>query len=474
MRLPLDGDPQRDNHKFFYLMLLGGMGIGETIFYFTLLAYTTSDWHNYFFVWFYTPICILRGVCYIFAWGAYNKEWHKLRVGYFNFFVPKYYNWLARWYQSAGWTFLLFMLFNVRAIWLVGQVRGWGASPCGKSSCTRSDSLDLMYAVPFAVYNPWGWFPEGDKERYDELGSTRYIFCNFEEHCRWADFNGQAITSYEKLAGGCELNTEEPVPYEKGFASRDHDDYPNLGKGILNGWSPCKLVGQSYPCRGNRQQNTLALLNSTSALVYDDNGRPASEVTVSDSVIHGESYKKYFRGKRVCATCALYQNTILSFFGEVDPGVPQFKDEGTECVPNVDGSTNPWCFICPGPSGAFGGGSIESTDPEDLEAAMAGFIGFTCYILSTTVLMTFWFIWKRHRIILKRVPDRYLIQNPLLDNQDRVIGQREMRAMLRRDPRLDTDLYRGQVAGIANPTLDFPAMGAQYAVTMPSLGRKTK
>ena len=455
-RLPLDGDPQRDNHNLAYVVMMAAMGIGEIAFYVTLLVYATTDWNNYFFVWFYTPVCIVRGVCYVFALGAYNKEWHKLRVGYFNFFAPKYYNWLSRWYQSAGWTFLLFMLLNIRAIWLVSQVRGWGDSPCDKSSCTRSDSLDLMYAVPFAVYNPrgpstccrtlaalhcsfahccyllimTGWFPHGDKERYDELGATRYVFCNFEEHCRWADFNGKAIKSYEKLAGGCELNTDEPVPYEKGFASRDHDDYPNPGKGILNGWSPCKLVGQSYPCRGNRQQNTLALANSTSALIYHHDGRPASEVVVSDSVIHGKSYLKYFKGKRVCSTCALYQNTVLSFFGENDPGHVQFKDEDTECVPNVDGSVNPWCFICPGEGGAFGGGnSIESVNPHHLEGAMEGFIGFACYILGTTVIMTFFFVWKRHRIILKRIPDRYAV-NDRENNQDKVLEGRHFRKML--------------------------------------------
>ena len=453
--LPLDGDPERDNHNLAYVLVLVGLGLGEIAFYVTLLVYATTDWNNYFFVWLSTPVCIVRGVCYVFAVGAYNKEWHKLRVGYFNFFAPKYYNWLSRWYQSAGWTFLLFMLFNIRAIWLVSQVRGWGDSPCGESSCTRSDSLDLMYAVPFAVYNPNGWFPNGDKDRYDELGATRYVFCNFKEHCRWAAFDGQPIKSYEKLAGGCELTIDAPVPYEKGFASRDHEDYPNPGKGVLNGWSPCKLVGQSYPCRGNRQQNTLALTNSTSALIYHTDGRPASEVVVSDSVIHGKSYMKYFKGKRVCSTCALYQNTVLSFFGENDPGHVQFKDEGTECVPNVDGSVNPWCFICPGEGGAFGGGnSIESVHPDHLEGAMEGFIGFASYILGTTVLMSLFFVWKRHRIILKRVPDRYALYDRE-NNQDRVLDGRHFRTLFNlKGPR--------EEQGLANHALMQAHGGLQY------------
>jgi len=401
--------------------------VGETIFYLSLFTYATTRWHHGFFIWFYTPFVILRGVFYVFALGAYNAEWHKLRVSYLGFFVPKYYNWLARWFQLGGWVFLVFMLLNIRAIWFVGQVHGWGSSPCGKSSCTRSDSLDLLYAVPFAVYNPTGWFPNGDKDRYDEMGTTRYIFCNFRQYCRWADFNGKAIQSYEKLAGGCELNMDAEVAYEKGFASREHEDYPNPGKGILNGWSPCKLVGQSYPCRGNKQQNTLALLNTTTTLLPNDD-RPSVEVTVSDSVIHGTSYKKYFKGKRVCSTCALYQNAALTPILGYENNVPQWKDEDTECVPNVDDSVNPWCFICPGESGAFGWRQNETIDPEHLEEIMNLLIGFAVYILLTTVVMTLFFIITRRRILLKKVPDRYVLGKANLDTE---VGLSDMRRLQR-------------------------------------------
>jgi hypothetical protein len=50
--------------------------------------------------------------------------------------------------------------------------------------------------------------------------------------------------------------------------------------------------------------------------------------------------------------------------------VPEFKDEAIQCAPEPSGAISPFCFICPGPSGAFGNPFssklYETTDPDEI------------------------------------------------------------------------------------------------------------
>jgi len=309
-----------------------------------MLMYCLTEWHNYYIVLFYTPVIAVQTMYAVAAFFQYGDWVHQVPPNFFNLFFTSRYKAIASYAQWCIIVFCWIMLFNARTIFHVQESGGWGNSPCGASSCTRSDSLDLMNAEPYAVYNPRGWFPRGDHERYDELGTSRYVFCNYGDGCRWADYTGEPIRSYEKLMGGCELNYDAPVADEGGFASRRIQDYIDPGKGILNGWSPCKLVGQSYPCRGNKKQMTEPF-NGTS--------------------------RKHFKGNRVCAVCSLYQNTYKTLIGGAANGQPEFKDEDIECAPDPDYGINPWCpWVCPGETSHFGSPfnkyQFETNDKKDL------------------------------------------------------------------------------------------------------------
>ena len=108
---------------------------------------------------------------------------------------------------------------------------------------------------------------------------------------------------------------------------------------------------------------------------------------------------------------------------------------------------------------------------------MWGFLAFTGYILGTTVAMTTFFIVSRHRIILKRIPDRYLINDTR--NQDRVLDQQTMRGM-------NTPMGPQAVRGMANrvlntrwgvdnqPTQWIDAAPIRASFQMPSIGRKAQ
>ena len=380
-----------------YLLTLGSCLAGEVILYIVFLIYCTTEWYNYYAVYCMTPIVVCRIVLGGLAGLSYTPEWHQRKVRLLGFFWSSNYGMLARYMQSALAAFLILMLLNIRPIYLAGEVHGWGNAPCGASSCTRSDSLDLMNAIPFAVYNPRGWFPRGENERYDEQGTTQYVFCNYGDQCRWNDYEDREIRSYEKLTGGCELNYDAPVRYEKGYASRRGRDYTDGGKGILGGWSPCKRVGQSYPCRGVSTQNTEALMNSTTSATFHDDGSVEINEQTTYETLQGETGRKHFKGKHVCAVCALYQNTYKTLFGGVD-GTPEFKDPDVECVPNSDESVNAWCFICPGESGAFGSPfnkfNAESVKKSDLRDSMVYSIVVAAYPLLTLVMMYAYFSLK--------------------------------------------------------------------------------
>ena len=340
-------------HYVKYLVALGACIGAEVSLYVVFFVLCTTKWYNYYAVYFMTPIVALRVLLGVLSGAAYTPAWHQRRVRFGAFLFTNNYGMLARYMQSAIGAGIVFMLLNIRPLYLAGEVHGWGSAPCGASSCTRSDSLDLMTAIPYAVYNPRGWFPRGEHDRYDEQGTSQYVFCNYGDQCRWADYAEKTIRSYEKLTGGCELNYFAPVRYENGFASRRGRDYPDGGKGILGGWSPCKRVGQSYPCRGVRTQNTEALKNSTASATFHDDGSVTVHNQETYGTLQGTTGKKSFKGKHVCAVCALYQNTFKTLFGGVD-GRPDFKDPDIECVPNSDESVNALCGICPGPGGWFG------------------------------------------------------------------------------------------------------------------------
>jgi len=344
----MDLDPETQ-----YILLMLALITTEIVFFWWVAHQTVTLWFNYYIIYFYTPILAIRSFIGLFALG--ERPCCRIPIGFFDLFSTHKFNMLARYIQSAMWTLILFTVLNIRPFYLLYEVSGWGNSPCGASSCTRNDDINLQFQIPFAVYNPKGWFPRGEHQQYNDQGSSRYIFCNYGDQCRWADYSNKPIKSYERVAGACKLNYQKPVASEQGFMSKRIQDYEDLGKGVLNGWAPCKLVGQSFPCRGVTQLTNVGRSNTTNTTAPQfsgENGQVKVYQKMLQKVTDGQT--KHFIGKRVCSTCSLYQNSLKSLTLFDTKGIADFKDPDIECVPNVDYSINPWCFVCPGDGGAFG------------------------------------------------------------------------------------------------------------------------
>ena len=228
------------------------------------------------------------------------------------------------------------------------ELNGWrryiffgGRKPCGQSSCTRDTSVRLLNADPPAVYNPRGYFPTGEKTHYDTKGETKYVYCDYEDECTWADYHDkEPIQGYYKFQGGCQLDYDDPARPENGFMSTRWEDCIDPGRGVLNGYAPCKRIGQSVPCPGQYNQGTTP--ND------DKDHNPEVKLYGDDD---SKSYK-YFKGKRVCSWCSLYKTSVKRF-GPLD-GVPEFAEKHTDCIPPPDGHIAVLCgFMCPGEPSLF-------------------------------------------------------------------------------------------------------------------------
>jgi len=305
------------------------------------LYFSLTAWSHYYAL-LYVPLAGVRLFC-LGLYGTDAEAVHRWKDGWWEVLYVRRFPRVAPYLQACGWTILVVAALGMRPVYFWSQVSGYGASPCGRSSCSRDTSLALLTSVPPTVYSPHGYFPRGEHRAFDPLGVASYAFCDFRDACRWADDDKQQVRTYELLAGGCEPNYAAPMPDETGFITRRPEDYPNLGVGVRMGWSPCRRAndqGGTSECPGNLRQATCP---------------PEATGTACNASL---PQYRVWRGKRVCSTCSLYENAYKSLFGGVD-GFPEFADPDVQCVPKPDKSINPWCFICPGTS--------ETTDVDDLE-----------------------------------------------------------------------------------------------------------
>ena len=370
------------NRKFLFQILLGSWILAEALLYAGFTLQNISEWHNYYIIYLYTPIIVFRTILGIMALGYLPTA---TRHSFFDLFSTNRFYMFARYNQAGLFLFIVFSLLNIRPFYLVWEVDGWGNSPCGASSCTRNQDLDLQFAVPYAVYNPKGWFPNGKHERYQTDGTARYVFCNYRDQCRWADYDDTHIRSYAKLAGGCELQYDSPIPNEKGFMSSRIKDYRNKGKGVLNGYAPCKRVGQSFPCRGVSTQVTLATNVTKFDATFTEIGQGLWKAFIQkpNDILEliGKSGLKHFKGKHVCSVCAQYDNAPKNVLPNQVSSLPRFPDPDTECVPNSDGSINALCSLCPGEGGSFGS-PFNSFDTETVQIKNLKTILLYCVVFS--------------------------------------------------------------------------------------------
>ena len=92
-----------------YLITLGSCLAGEVILYVIFFIYCTTQWYNYYAVYFMTAPIVARVVLGALAGLAYTPEWHQGRVRILDFFWYSRYGMLARYMQSALAAFVLLM-----------------------------------------------------------------------------------------------------------------------------------------------------------------------------------------------------------------------------------------------------------------------------------------------------------------------------------------------------------------------------
>ena len=256
---------------------------------------------------------------------------------------------------------LLVAVWTLRPLYVWSQVQGYGNAPCGRSSCSRNTSLALLGSTPPTVYHPHGWFPRGTHAAYDPNGNDRYMFCDLG--CRWADDTHEPIRTYEQLAGGSSMvNYDRPVTGEAGFITRRLEDYPNPAVGVVGGWSPGRRANNAPgtgPCPGNYRQETCGFN-------HVDPG----------TCNHTVPAQRYWRGRRICATCSEYDHTVMSLFGGTD-ALPDFVDPEQPCAPRDTAYF--WCAVCPR--------THESKDPTDLLWLWIGsvVVGVECVVAAVLV-----------------------------------------------------------------------------------------
>ena len=271
----------------------------------------------------------------------------------------------ALYLQGCVWQIFLVALLVVRPIYFWRVVSGIENSPCGRSSCSRSTD-PLENADGNSVYNPHGWFPTGEYNRYDPTGRETYVFCDFA-NCRWAANNIQENRKFERFdMPQCTPNYDRPVDLEliarcnnatnafeaanpetcedaknvPVMMSQRLEDYPNLGLGWKGGFS-CAMTNEAKECPGT---------------------------VVTDPVTSQPT-----NGRRVCSVCGQYKNTYKSVLftddentfqteGNPNRALPtdvQWSDPDTHCAPKADNSVHVLCpFICPS--------MAESTTPRAL------------------------------------------------------------------------------------------------------------
>ena len=243
-----------------------------------------------------------------------------------------------RWLCAFNGFYLALVALRPTYLWY--QVHGYGGSPCGQSSCSRNTSLALLGTVPPTVYHPLGWFPRGEHAAYADR--THYMFCDLG--CRWADDSRLPIATYEAFAGGgADLNYDAFVPHSQGHVSQRAADYPNLGVGLVGGWWPRRRAvdgAGTGPCPGNARHETCPFGTTGTGC--------------------GPNATRHWHGRRICATCSRFKNTVFRLFGAVD-ALPDYVDPDVPCR-DGDPDAYFWCVVCPGAN--------ESIDPVHLSWIM--------------------------------------------------------------------------------------------------------
>ena len=243
-----------------------------------------------------------------------------------------------RWLCALNGVYLALVALRPTYLWY--QVHGYGGSPCGQSSCSRNTSLALLGTVPPTVYHPLGWFPRGEHAAYADR--THYMFCDLG--CRWADDSRLPIATYEAFAGGgADLNYDAFVPHSQGHVSQRATDYPNLGVGLVGGWWPRRRAvdgAGTGPCPGNARHETCPFGTTGTGC--------------------GPNATRHWHGRRICATCSRFKNTVFRLFGAVD-ALPDYVDPDVPCR-DGDPDAYFWCVVCPGAN--------ESIDPVHLSWIM--------------------------------------------------------------------------------------------------------
>jgi len=319
-----------------FVGLMGSIVVGAVVFGWVWFEHAVWSWSNYYIVYFYLPLwCLYIGFGCI-ALLAVDRIWlvDLTGPGMTALLRPSLYGWFARWNQTAGWIFVLFMALNLRPVWLWGQVNGarFTGSPCGWASCSRNHS-----ALFDGVYNPRGWFPNGRYDVHDPNRLERYTFCNFRAGCRWADAVDAPIVGYPLFPHTSLLNFDQPAspngPLQGGYASQRIEDYPPA-KGLALGWQPAVRVNRVALCPAN---------------------------ILTDATVDGRTI--YGLGEEICSVCHLYERHHAQGGSSRDRAL-------NKCRPNADESINPLCGICPGEAGWFhnpwDSEDSESMDPQDL------------------------------------------------------------------------------------------------------------
>ena len=213
---------------------------------------------------------------------------------------------------------ILFSLLLIRPAYFYTAIKGYGNSPCGKSSCSRTEIIADKNTQNYeTIYNPAGWFPTGDFHSYDTMGTTDYVFCDFDQ-CLWAEDN-LLETQFYSQRSPCTTSALKSTTVPKLMTSKQ-SDYPNPSRGILGGYNPCETNPQEISCPGN--------------------------VDTSDN--DGKRFKEG-SARKVCSVCGHYKNSYKAILGIPDEFGRSdiWADANTECAPKPDGAVNVFCFVCP-------------------------------------------------------------------------------------------------------------------------------
>ena len=115
--------------KPLFVFLLATLVALEFILAISVFGLNIGLWHSYYTIYFYMPIAIFRVMFGMYAISSYTPLWFSEPPGILRFLSYHSYGALATWFKTAGWAFILFMLLNIRPIWIVSEVYGWGSSP---------------------------------------------------------------------------------------------------------------------------------------------------------------------------------------------------------------------------------------------------------------------------------------------------------------------------------------------------------